>query len=429
VTSQRSWRDTLALVRRCRELTGVTRQALLRLVRHPSDSSGMPRLLVCTDTWPPQVNGVSVVTALTVEGLAARGWACAVVAPRYPAHLPPVFGTALGEVAPVTAIPSIPTPGYPDIRLARPGDGRVARAIEHFRPDIVHCATEFAIGWTGLKTAHRLRIPVTTSYHTDFGRYTDAYGVPWLRRTVDRHLARFHRAALRTFTPSEVARAELARLGVSHGVTWGCGVDVSHFHRRKRSELLRDAYAQPGACLFLHVGRLAAEKGVERIVRAFHLARRELPEGAAHLIVAGSGPRERAARAEGTEHVTFLGALDRHEVLPRLYASADAFVFASLTETLGLVILEAMASGLPVIATPAGGVAEHLVDGVNGLAYPAADIPALAAQMVRVASDHVLRQRLAVGARATAQRLTWDRELDRLDGMYRELLGASAVRP
>ena len=387
----------------------------------------MPRLLVCTDTWPPQVNGVSVVTALTVEGLVARGWACEVVAPRYPHHLPPVFGAALDRVAPVTTVASIPMPGYADIRLARPGDACITRAIERFRPDLVHCATEFAIGWTGLRTAHRLGIPVTTSYHTDFGRYTDAYGVPWLRGAVDRHLARFHASALRTFTPSDVSRSELTRIGVSHGVTWGRGVDVGQFHRRKRSDLLREAYAAPGACIFLHVGRLAAEKGVELIVRAFHLARQRLPDGAMHLIVAGSGPRERAVRAEGTEHATFLGALDRLEVLPRLYASADAFVFASLTETLGLVILEAMASGLPVIATPAGGVAEHLVDGVNGLAYPANDVSMLAEHMVRLATDHVLRQRLSVGARATAQRLTWDGELDRLDEIYRRLINASVV--
>lgn len=382
----------------------------------------MPRLLLCTDTWPPQVNGVSVVSALTVEGLTARGWDCAVVAPRYPQHLPPVFGEGPAAAAPVTSIPSLPMPGYPDLRLARPGDARIARAIEQFRPDLVHCATEFAIGWTGLRTARQLGIPVTTSYHTDFARYTESYGVPWLRGPVDRHLARFHRTALRTLTPSDLSRQELLRLGVTHGVTWGRGVDVTQFHRRKRSELLRDAYARPGAFIFLHVGRLAAEKGVERIVRAFHLARRELPDGAVHLIVAGSGPRERAVRAEGTEHATFLGALDRQEVLPRLYASADAFVFSSLTETLGLVILEAMASGLPVIATPAGGVAEHLVDGVNGLAYAPTDVRGMAAQMVRIASDHILRQRLAVGARATAQRLSWSDELDRLDTLYRELV-------
>jgi glycosyltransferase involved in cell wall biosynthesis len=360
-----------------------------------------------------------VVTALTVEGLIARGWECGVVAPRYPQSTPEVFGAS--PVSPI-AIASLPLPGYPEIRLALPGSPSVRRAIASFRPHLVHCATEFAIGWTGRRAALRRGIPVTTSYHTDFGRYTASYGVPWLRPVVNRHLAVFHGQAQRTFTPSAVARLELERLGITHGVTWGCGVDTTQFHRRHRNGLLREAYAPRGACILLHVGRMAAEKGVELIVAAYHQARQQLPDGAIHLVVAGSGPREREVRAVGTDHVTFLGALDRREVLPRLYASADAFVFASTTETLGLVVLEAMASGLPVVATPEGGVAEHLRDGVNGLAYPAGDVAALTQQIVRIATDHVLRQRLSVGAHATAQRLSWERELDRLDGIYRQLL-------
>ncbi len=396
-----------------------TRQAV------PVDSSGRPRLLVCTDSWPPQVNGVSVVTALTVGGLTARGWDCAVVAPRYPRSTPPVFGTVTPRAVDVA---SLPLPGYPEIRLALPGSPSVGRAMDTFRPHLVHCATEFAIGWTGRRAAIRRGLPLTTSYHTDFGRYTESYGVPWLRQSVQRYLARFHGAARCTFTPSGVARADLEHLGIAHGVTWGCGVDTALFHARHRNDLLRETMAPPGACIFLHVGRMAAEKGVEQIVAAYHLARSALPPDTIHLVVAGSGPRQDQVRAGGTDHVTFLGALDRQDVLPRLYASADVFVFASLTETLGLVVLEAMASGLPVIAAPAGGVAEHLRDGENGLAYPGGDVDAMAAQMVRLATDRILRRRLAIGARATAQRLTWDAELDRLDALYRELIPREVSR-
>ena len=118
---------------------------------------------------------------------------------------------------------------------------------------------------------------------------------------------------------------------------------------------------------------MAAEKGVDRIIAAYELARQSLPAGAIHLVIAGSGPKEDALRESAREGVTFLGNLDRGDVLPRLYASADAFLFASLTETLGLVVLEAMSSGLPVIAVPAGGVADHLRDGINGLACAAED--------------------------------------------------------
>jgi glycosyltransferase involved in cell wall biosynthesis len=154
-----------------------------------------------------------------------------------------------------------------------------------------------------------------------------------------------------------------------------------------------------------------------------------------HLVVAGAGPRTEALRAMGTDGITFLGNLDRQEVLPRLYASADAFVFSSVTETLGLVILEAMASGVPVIAAPAGGVADHLRHGENGLAYPPGDVEAMAAAMVGMVDDPARRAALAVGARRTADRLSWEEELDRLSESYLERVpgvaieGGGAARP
>ncbi|MBC7897860.1 MAG: glycosyltransferase family 1 protein [Cytophagaceae bacterium] len=386
-----------------------------------------PRILFCSDTFPPQVNGVSVVTALSVNGLAERGWECAVVAPRYPHIARDAFANdaAYAAAARGASIGSVPLPGYPDIRLTMPGHPAIARCIDRFRPDVVHAATEFSIGWTGLRAARQRGIPVTTSYHTDFARYTDAYGVPALRRLVTRHVAAFHRQAACTFTPSEPARRDLEAIGVA-AETWGRGVDTDLFHPRHRSVILRDAYVRPDACLLLHVGRLAAEKGVERIVEAYDRARQLLPEGAVHLVIAGAGPREPHLRAMGTRHITFLANLDRQTVLPRLYASADAFVFSSLTETLGLVVLEAMASGLPVLATPAGGVADHLRDGINGLAYPANDVDALARHMVTIALDTNHRKQLAAGARATAERLTWSAELDRLDARYRTILAGHA---
>ena len=161
--------------------------------------------------------------------------------------------------------------------------------------------------------------------------------------------------------------------------------------------------------------------GVDRIIAAFDLAWQSLPAGALHLVIAGSGPREDALRESVREGVTFLGNLDRAEVLPRLYASADAFLFASLTETLGLVVLEAMSSGLPVIAVPAGGVADHLRDDVNGVACAADDAGDMAAAIVRLALDRARTRRLAAGARLTAEALDWSIELDALDRSYREI--------
>jgi glycosyltransferase involved in cell wall biosynthesis len=323
-------------------------------------------------------------------------------------------------------LPSAPLPFYPDIRLSLPNRAALERLAARHRPDLIHCATEFSVGWLGQSLARRRGLPVVTSYHTDFSRYTEAYGIGWLRPTVASHLTRFHQRAERTYTPSAAAAADLATLGVRDVEVWGRGVDTTLYHPRQRSETLRDHYGRRDTFVFLHVGRLAAEKSVDVILRAYARARAQLPSGAVHLVVAGAGPRTEALRAMGTDGITFLGNLDRQEVLPRLYASADAFVFSSVTETLGLVILEAMASGLPVIAAPAGGVADHLRHEVNGLAYPDLDADAMAAAMVALALDRPRAAALGAGARATAEPLDWSHELDRLDASYRAIIARGA---
>lgn len=385
---------------------------------------GPPRLLVCTDTYPPQVNGVSVVTSLSVIGLAERGWDIVVAAPRYPAGMRDAFPRDVMRAGAreLLLLPSAPLPFYPDIRLSLPNARALSQLVDRHRPDLVHCATEFSIGWLGQRLAHRRHLPVVTSYHTDFSRYADSYGVGWLRPAVAGHLSRFHRRARRTYTPSASAAADVRALGARDVEVWGRGVDTTLFHPRHRSDALRRAYGRRDTFIFLHVGRLAAEKGVELILAAYQRARAQLPDGAVHLVVAGAGPKTDALRAMAVDGVSFLGNLDRRDVLPRLYASADAFVFSSVTETLGLVILEAMASGLPVIAAPAGGVADHLRHDDNGLAYPAGDVDAMARAMVALALDRERAFTLGAGARAGAEPLDWSHELDRLDESYREVI-------
>ena len=388
-----------------------------------------PRVLYCTDTYPPQVNGVSVVTARSVAGLRERGWTVGVISPRYPTR-PPIgvkqfvddFGTADLHVE----IPSMAFPPYPDIRLAAPAYGRIARTVHEFQPDLVHCATEFMIGRLGQIAARRFGIAQVSSYHTDFSRYTEAYGAPRLRTVVSNYIGRFHGRARRTYTPSAMARADLLGFGVRDVEVWGRTIDTRAFRPDRRDLFFRRLNEWDHKFVLLHVGRLAAEKGVHRILDAFRIARALLPVGSVRLVIAGGGPDEAALRRAAPPDVTFLGVLDHKRALPELYASADAFVFASLTETLGLVVLEAMASGLPVIATPAGGVADHLRDGENGLAFPANDVDAMAHAMVRLAMDEKLRKDLARGARRSAEALDWEGELDRLGASYREVCVAHA---
>jgi phosphatidylinositol alpha 1,6-mannosyltransferase len=385
------------------------------------------RVLFCTDTYPPQVNGVSVVTALSVAGLAARGWECAVVAPRYPANSTTIFdaagtGSSRAGEHELLSVPSAAFPNYPDIRFALPAYRAVMRLARRFRPDIVHSETEFVLGRIGQIAGSRLGLPLVSSYHTDFGRYAAAYGVPWLRGTITSYLSRFHRRSRRTYTPSGPSRDDLLREGIADVEVWGRGVDIAAYSPGLRNDALRERLGLGTRFTFLHVGRLAAEKRTEQIVDAYALAARALPADSTRLVIAGAGPREAALRAASPAGVIFLGYLDRRRELPELYASSDAFLFASLTETLGLVILEAMAAGLPVIATPAGGVGDHLRDGENGIAYPAGDTRAMADAMVALVGDRDRARALGAGARRTAEALSWDHELDRLDVSYREVI-------
>lgn len=385
------------------------------------------RVLYCTDTYAPQMNGVSVVTATSVRGLTERGWRCDVVAPRYPR---PMHRSGLGLSGfenGITSLPSVAMPGYREVRLVAPAYRAVADAIDRFRPDLVHCQTEFMIGRLAQLAATRRRIDLVSSYHTDFGRYAEAYGASVLRGSVTAYLARFHRRSQRVFTPSEAAAADLRAMGVERVAVWGRAVDAAHFTPQRRRPEIRDRLGLGSRFTFLYVGRLAAEKNVDVVLEAYRVASAAVPQGVMRLVLAGTGPRAAALRARAPEGVTFFGHLDRATELPDLYANADAFAFASSTETLGLVVLEAMASGLPVLASPAGGVRDHLRHGVNGLACPVGDVHALAAAMRHLASEPAAALELGQGARATAVSLPWDGELDRLDAVYRSVLASEAT--
>jgi phosphatidylinositol alpha 1,6-mannosyltransferase len=396
-----------------------------------SQTNGPPRILYCTDTYPPQVNGVSVVTALSVAGMQDRGWECSVVAPRYPKPYGKAFASDAPDLSAVwrhVRLPSVVFPPYPEIRVVAPLYHRVAAAVRDFRPDLIHCQTEFLVGRMGQIAARRSGVPLVSSYHTDFSRYTDAYGVPLLRPVLNSYIARFHQRSQRVFTPSAPAKGDLARMGVDNVEVWGRGVDTRQFNPKMWSRALRDQLGISDEIMFLHVGRLAAEKNVELILEAYEIFRARNNDLRSVLVVAGDGPAADSLRERAGRGVTFLGNLERKLVLPLLYASADAFVYSSETETLGLVVLEAMASGVPVVATPAGGVADNLRHEQNGLAFPAGDAQAMSEAMERVARDQSLRQRLSLGARAWAKARGWDEELDRLDASYKELIADSNGR-
>jgi phosphatidylinositol alpha 1,6-mannosyltransferase len=351
------------------------------------------RIALVTDTYTPQVNGVSTIVRRVADVLRANRHPVAVVAPAYPEDR-----GGDGELE--LRLRSLPFPLYPAVRLALPRPGRLARFLDGFAPDLVHVMTEGPLGLLGRRYALRRGVPLVTSFHTDFPGYARHYGVAPLEPLAWRWLVWFHGPAQFVHTPGEGTRAELARHGLSRVRIWGRGVDTALFdHRRRDLDFRRRLGVRDSAALVLHVGRLAPEKDPGLLIAAWQLARDELG-GAAAFVFAGDGPLSRRC-AEAMPWATHLGFLAR-DVLALLYACADLCVLTSPTETCGLVALEAMASGLPVVAADAGGFRESVADGRTGFRIPPGDARGFASAIARLVLDAALRRRMSEEARLAA---------------------------
>lgn len=374
------------------------------------------RIAIVTDTYLPQVNGVTTVVRRQVEVLREAGEAVAVVAPRYPGGRE----ARDGELR----MRSLPFPPYPDIRLSTPPYGAVRRYLDDFRPEVIHVTTEGPLGLVGRRYAVRRRLPLVTSFHTDFPRYTQDYGVGALEPVVWRWLLWFHGPAALTHTPGEAVRDRLVEHGVTPVTVWGRGVDTRVFRPGLRDDDWRRRHAVPeNAAVVVHVGRLAPEKNLEVLAEAWILAGERLGNRAVFILV-GAGPVERRLEAR-MPWVNRLGFLERPE-LARVYASSDICVLPSDTETLGLVALEAMASGTVVVAADAGGFRESIQDGVTGILVPPEEPEAFAAAIVDLVEDEERRRRLAREARRFAETRDVTREHAELLEQYRS---TAAARP
>jgi glycosyltransferase involved in cell wall biosynthesis len=375
------------------------------------------RIALVTDTYVPQVNGVSTVVHRIVRVLGDRGCAATVVAPRYPgAHEAPP-----GELR----VRSAPFPPYPAIRLSLPAPGQVARFLRRFRPDLVHVATEGPLGLAGRRFATRGGIPLVTSYHTDFPGYCRHYGASLLEPTAWQWLRWFHAPALLTHTPGAFVRDTLEARGIGRPVVWGRGVDTEQFSpERDRFRWRRRLGIRDGTALVLHVGRLAPEKNLDVLADAWSLAHAALGNQA-RFVVAGEGPLEGRLETR-MPWASRIGFLDRDD-LADLYAAADLCVLPSATETCGLVALEAMATGLPVIAADAGGFRESIRSDRTGVLVPATDARAFAATVVTLVLERDRRRALGAAAREFALTRPQTAEDDILLAHYRLLIKPSTV--
>lgn len=367
------------------------------------------RVAIVTESFLPQVNGVTNSVLRVCEQMQRHGNPTLVVAPG------PGPTTYAG--ADVVRTPSVPLPGYRDFRLGRPWP-LLASTLREFRPDVVHLASPAALGAQGAWTARRLGVPVVAVYQTDLAGFARRYGLTHTEQAVWRYLRRVHGGAARTLAPSRHAVDELRRNGIERVTRWARGVDTARFSPRHRDEAFRRRYAPDGALLVGYVGRLAHEKEVGLLTSL-----RELP--GIRLVVVGDGP-QRAALEQSLPGVPFLG-LQTGPELSRSFASLDAFVHTGSAETFCQAAQEALASGLPVVAPAAGGLLDLVEPGRTGLLFAPGDGAGLRAQVARLAEDEQLRLRMGWSGRRSVRHRTWDVIGDQLVAHYESAIGAAPV--
>ena len=364
-----------------------------------------------TETFLPKVDGIVTRLTKTVQNLVEAGDEVLIFCPE---GAPPRY---MG--AEVVGVPAMPLPLYPELKLALPRPA-VSEALERFAPDLVHVVNPAVLGLGGIWLAKTRGLPLVASYHTHLPKYLEHYGMGMLEPLLWELLKAAHNQARLNLCTSTAMVEELAGKGIQHTALWQRGVDTELFRPELRSQAMRarlhGGQADTGN-LLLYIGRLSAEKQIERIRPVLEA----MPQ--ARLALVGDGPhRQQLERHfEGTA-TTFVGYLAGEE-LAAAYASGDAFLFPSSTETLGLVLLEAMAAGCPVVGANRGGIPDIVSDGENGCLYDPDDPTSLIRAVERLLGDPAGRSELRQAARQEAERWGWAGATEQLRGYYRQVLG------
>lgn len=367
------------------------------------------RVACVTETWPPEVNGVSVTLARIVEGLQQRGHALQLVRPRQGVDGGAAAGAESGPRLHEVLMRGLPVPRYPDLRMGVPSKRALVRLWSAQRPDVVHIATEGPLGWSALQAARHLKLPIASDFRTNFHAYSRHYGVGWLHKPIMAYLRKFHNHTQCTMVPTDALRRELATLGFQRLVVVSRGVDTERFSPQHRDAALRASWgAAPDDLVICCVGRLAPEKNLALLLQGYQALLQRQPR--ARLVFVGSGPMEAELRARCPQAI-FAGQRQGHDLAAH-YASADLFAFASLTETFGNVTTEALASGLPVLAFDHAAAGQLVRSGHNGLLAPYAngqgDSQAWLAGLLALADDVAGRAAMAHAARQGTAPLGWD---------------------
>ncbi|HBE17153.1 MAG TPA: glycosyl transferase [Cyanobacteria bacterium UBA11149] len=372
------------------------------------------RIALFTETFLPKIDGIVTRLRHTVEHLQRNGNQVQVFCPD--------GGLKEYKGAKIYGVSAFPLPLYPELKLAIPRP-TIGKALEIFKPDLVHVVNPAVLGLGGLYYAKAQGIPTLASYHTHLPQYLHHYGLGILEPVLWELIKVVHNQAQLNLCTSTAMVEELRKHGVEKLDLWQRGVDTETFHPDLASAKMRSHLSQgyPESPLLLYVGRLGAEKEIERIKPVMAA----IP--GARLALVGDGPN----RANLEKHFAgtpthFVGYLKGKE-LGAAYASADAFIFPSRTETLGLVLLEAMAAGCPVVAARSGGIPDIVTDGVNGYMFDPTEEEGAIAATLRLFEQKAERETLRQNARKEAERWSWAAATHQLENYYKSVLSSQSM--
>ncbi|MBL8134519.1 MAG: glycosyltransferase family 1 protein [Anaerolineae bacterium] len=367
------------------------------------------RVALFTETFLPKIDGIVTVVCLLLDHLEKRRVETVVIAPK--------MGVQNYRSIPVIGVPGVPLPLYPELRVGPPNLSTYQR-LKAFQPDVAHYIHPVLIGIPGMMMARRLGIPVLASFHLDLARLVHHYRLGFMEPLTDLATRVVFNAADASLAPSRMIQHYMQRIGVRNVGLWGRGVDAERFNPRHRSAEMRHRMTggHPDDTLLLYVGRISGEKQIDHLRPVLDAV------PGTRLAIIGDGPAraEMESRFAGTP-TTFMGYMTG-EPLSQAYASADVFVFPSAMETFGLVVVEAMAAGLPVVASRVGGIPDVVRIGETGYTFDVGDIEGLIAGVRAAAAS---RERIAAmgrAARAFAETQSWDAMMDEVIDLYADLI-------
>ena len=369
------------------------------------------RIAVVTETWPPEVNGVAMTLAKLVQSLSHRNHDVQLIRPRQTKTDSPMNDKSLEEVL----MRGMPIPRYPELKLGLPSKKTLVKTWTLRRPDVVHIATEGPLGWSALQAAKVLKLPVTSDFRTNFQSYSKHYGVGWLRKPIVAYLRKFHNATACTMVPTRELMRTLSENGFANLKVVSRGVDTKLFNISKRDTSLRSSWgATDNTKVLISVGRMAPEKNLDQVLKTYEALKST--GQAFKLVMVGDGPLKEQFQKRYPE-IIFPGMLSQSN-LAAYYASSDLFIFPSQTETFGNVTLEALASGIPVLAFDCAAARDWVQTGVNGWLIAENNPEGFAAQAVTIFNSKDLLDQITQSTRQQVVHLDWDQIAEQVESVF-----------